>query len=55
MQAQDRLFQMDLWRRFGAGTAVGGASGPNFIERDAMTRRDAVPRRSVRGVGELRT
>src|SRR5260370_4592476 len=38
VQAEDRLFQMDLWR----GSAQGRVSevlGPNFIERDAMTRR----------------
>jgi penicillin amidase len=38
VQAVDRLFQIDLWRR----SAQGGLSevlGANFIERDAMTRR----------------
>jgi acyl-homoserine lactone acylase PvdQ len=38
VQAQDRLFQMDLWRRSAQGR-LSEALGPNFIERDAMTRR----------------
>jgi penicillin amidase len=38
VQAQDRLFQMDLWRRAGQGR-LSEVLGPNFIERDAMTRR----------------
>ena len=38
MQAQDRLFQMDLWRRSALGR-VSEVLGPNFAERDAMTRR----------------
>ena len=38
VQAQDRLFQMDLWRRSGQGR-LSEVLGPNFIERDAMTRR----------------
>ena len=38
MQAQDRLFQMDLWRRSVQGR-LSEVLGPNFIERDAMTRR----------------
>ena len=38
VQAQDRLFQMDLWRRLALGR-LSEALGPNFIERDAMTRR----------------
>ncbi len=37
-QAQDRLFQMDLWRRSAQGR-LSEVLGPNFIERDAMTRR----------------
>ena len=40
VQAQDRLFQMDLWRRSALGR-LSAALGPNFIERDAMTRRMA--------------
>ena len=38
VQAQDRLFQMDLWRRAAQGR-LSEVLGPNFIERDAMTRR----------------
>ena len=38
MQAQDRLFQMDLWRRSAQGR-LSEVLGPNFAERDAMTRR----------------
>src|SRR5437868_12898640 len=38
VQAQDRLFQMDLWRRSSQGR-LADVLGPNFIERDAMTRR----------------
>src|SRR5216117_3385346 len=38
VQAQDRLFQMDLWRRSAQGR-LAEILGPNFIERDAMTRR----------------
>src|SRR3989304_480115 len=38
VQAQDRLFQMDLWRRSVQGR-LSEVLGLNFIERDAMTRR----------------
>jgi len=38
VQAQDRLFQMDLWRRSSLGR-LSEVLGPNFAERDAMTRR----------------
>ncbi len=38
VQAQDRLFQMDLWRRASQGR-LAEVLGSNFIERDAMTRR----------------
>src|SRR5262249_2112266 len=38
VQAQDRLFQMDLWRRTAQGR-LAQVLGPNFVERDAMTRR----------------
>jgi penicillin G amidase len=38
VQAEDRLFQMDLWRRSVQGR-LSEVLGPNFIERDAMTRR----------------
>lgn len=38
VQAQDRLFQMDLWRRSSQGR-LAEVLGANFIERDAMTRR----------------
>jgi penicillin amidase len=38
VQAQDRLFQMDLWRRAVQGR-LSEVLGPNFIERDLMTRR----------------
>jgi penicillin amidase len=38
VQAQDRLFQMDLWRRSAQGR-LAEVLGPNFAERDAMTRR----------------
>ena len=34
--AQDRLFQLDLWRRSVQGR-LSEVLGPNFIERDAMT------------------
>jgi penicillin G amidase len=37
VQAQDRLFQMDLWRRSVQGR-LSEVLGPNFVERDAMTR-----------------
>ena len=53
VQAQDRLFQMDLWRRSAQGR-LSEVLGPNFIERDAMTRRMQYRRRSRRGMGELR-
>jgi penicillin G amidase len=38
VQAQDRLFQMDLWRRSAQGR-LSEVLGSNFILRDAMTRR----------------
>ena len=38
VQAQDRLFQMDLWRRSGQGR-LAEVLGPNFVPRDLMTRR----------------
>jgi penicillin amidase len=38
VQAQDRLFQMDLWRRSVQGR-LSEVLGASFIERDAMTRR----------------
>ncbi|HZR23615.1 MAG TPA: penicillin acylase family protein [Vicinamibacterales bacterium] len=38
VQAQDRLFQMDLWRRASQGR-LSEVLGPNFIDRDGMTRR----------------
>lgn len=38
VQAEDRLFQMDLWRRSVQGR-LSEVLGPNFDERDAMTRR----------------
>ena len=38
VQAQDRLFQIDLWRRASQGR-LAQVLGPNFIERDIMTRR----------------
>jgi penicillin amidase len=38
VQAQDRLFQMDLWRRSVQGR-LAEVLGPNFVDRDAMTRR----------------
>jgi penicillin amidase len=38
VQAQDRLFQIDLWRRSSQGR-LSEVLGPNFTERDAMTRR----------------
>src|SRR5258705_6867481 len=38
VQAQDRLFQMDLWRRSAQGR-LSEVLGPNFAERDVMTRR----------------
>jgi penicillin amidase len=38
VQAQDRLFQMDLWRRSVQGR-LAQVLGPNFVERDANTRR----------------
>ncbi len=38
VQAQDRLFQMDLWRRASLGR-LSEVLGANFIQRDAMTRR----------------
>lgn len=37
-QAQDRLFQMDLWRRAAQGR-LAEVLGPNFIDRDVMTLR----------------
>jgi penicillin G amidase len=38
IQAQDRLFQMDLWKRAAEGR-LSEVLGANFVERDAMTRR----------------
>ena len=38
VQAQDRLFQMDLWRRSVQGR-LSEVLGANFLERDSMTRR----------------
>jgi penicillin amidase len=38
VQAQDRLFQMDLWRRSSQGR-LSEVLGLNFVERDAATRR----------------
>jgi penicillin G amidase len=38
VQAQDRLFQIDLWRRSVQGR-LAEVLGGNFVERDAMTRR----------------
>ena len=38
VQAEDRLFQMDLWRRSGQGR-LAEVLGANFVGRDAMTRR----------------
>jgi penicillin amidase len=38
VQAQDRLFQMDLWRRSVQGR-LSEVLGANFVERDGMTRR----------------
>lgn len=38
VQAQDRLFQMDLWRRSVQGR-LSEVLGANFLERDTMTRR----------------
>jgi penicillin G amidase len=38
VQAQDRIFQMDLWRRSVQGR-LSAVLGLNFVERDAMTRR----------------
>ena len=38
VQAQDRLFQMDLWRRAAQGR-LSEVLGPNFVARDVMTRR----------------
>jgi penicillin amidase len=38
VQAQDRLFQMDLWRRSSLGR-LSEVLGLNFVERDAATRR----------------
>lgn len=38
VQAQDRLFQMDLWRRAAQGR-LAEVLGSNFVGRDAMTKR----------------
>ncbi len=38
VQAEDRLFQMDLWRRAAQGR-LSEVLGLNFVERDAATRR----------------
>jgi penicillin amidase len=38
VQAEDRLFQLDLWRRSAQGR-LSEVLGANFIERDVMTRR----------------
>jgi penicillin G amidase len=38
VQAEDRLFQMDLWRRASQGR-LSEVLGANSVERDAMTRR----------------
>jgi penicillin amidase len=37
VQAQDRLFQMDLWRRAAIGN-LASVLGANFVARDVMTR-----------------
>ena len=54
VQAQDRLFQMDLWRRSAQGR-LSEVLGPNFIERDAMTRRMQYRGDAGGRMGELRT
>ena len=51
VQAQDRLFQMDLWRRSSQGR-LSEVLGLNFVERDAATRRVHAGRHGRR-VGEL--
>ena len=53
VQAEDRLFQMDLWRRSAQGR-LAEVLGANFVGRDAMTRR--IQYRGDLGcrVGELR-
>src|SRR5262245_46945498 len=38
VQAQDRLFQIDLWRRSVQGR-LSQVLGPNYVNRDVMTRR----------------
>src|SRR4051812_25474867 len=38
VQAEDRLFQIDLWRRAAQGR-LSEVLGANFVSRDAMTRR----------------
>jgi penicillin amidase len=38
VQASDRLFQMDLWKRAAEGR-LSQVLGANFVDRDAMTRR----------------
>jgi penicillin amidase len=42
VQAQDRLFQMELWRRSGQGR-LAELLGPDFVERDRLTRLVARP------------
>src|SRR4051794_41908580 len=42
VQAQDRLFQMDLWRRSSQGR-LSEVPRPNFIQPDAMARRGPHP------------
>ncbi len=42
VQAQDRLFQMELWRRSGQGR-LAELLGPEYVERDRLTRLVARP------------
>ena len=53
VQAEDRLFQMDLWKRAAEGR-LSEVLGANFVERDAMTRRVQYRGDLERRVGELR-
>ncbi len=54
VQAQDRLFQMDLWRRSAQGRLSRGPR-PEFHRARRDDAPHAVPRRPERRVGELRS
>ena len=50
--AQDRLFQMELWKRAGQGR-LSEILGPSALQRDIDARAPAVPGRHAQGIREL--